>query len=87
MADYVEYVLLGDGRRWEKVEPMRKKEEDDFKKDIEKFKREIEDIPEPNFGRIEELKEKIRNKTFLTKEAIEETAMRLAAKFLGKEKF
>lgn len=87
MTNYVEYVLRRDGRSWEKVEPMRKQEDQELKRDLEKFKKEIKEIPDPNFGRIEELREKIRNKTFLTKEAIEETALRLAAKLMGKEKF
>jgi len=53
--------------------------------EIEKYRRLLQDIPDPNFGRIRELKESIRKGTFLTKEAIQETAERIAARFLGKD--
>ena len=62
--------------------PMRK---DELKKEVEKYKKLIDDIPDPNFGRIRELKEAIKKGTFLTKEAIIESAERIAARFLGKE--
>ena len=54
------------------------------KQEIERFKRELKEIPEPNFGRIQELKERIKKKTLLTKEAIEEAAERIAERFLGR---
>lgn len=53
--------------------------------EIDRFKRELKEIPDPNCGRIQELKEKIRNNTLLTKQAIRETAERIAARFLGQE--
>ncbi|MBI4372989.1 MAG: hypothetical protein HY585_04610 [Candidatus Omnitrophica bacterium] len=56
-----------------------------LKQEIEKFKRELADVSEPNCGRIQELKEKIKKKTLLTKEAIEEAAERIAARFSGKD--
>ncbi len=55
-----------------------------LKQEVERFKRELRKIPDPNFGRIEELKEKIKNKTLITREAIEEAAERLAERFLGR---
>nr|CAX68949.1 hypothetical protein JG2_0210 [uncultured bacterium] len=56
------------------------------KEEIQKWLRELKNVPEPNCGRIQELKDKIKNKTLITKESIEETAIRLAARFLGKDK-
>ena len=64
---------------------MQERGEGDLKNEIEKYKRLIEDIPDPNCGRIQELREAIKKGTFLTKEAILETAERIAARFLGKE--
>lgn len=55
------------------------------REEMEKYKRLLEDISEPNCGRIMELKEAIHKGTFLTKEAIQETAERIAARFLGRE--
>ena len=55
-----------------------------LKQEVERFKRELRKVPDPNFGRIEELKEKIKNKTLITREAIEEAAERLAERFLGR---
>ena len=55
-----------------------------LKQEVERFKRELQKIPDPNFGRIEELKEKIKNNTLITQEAIEEAAERLAERFLGR---
>ena len=54
--------------------------------EIQRYIRELKQVPEPNCGRIQELREKIKNKTLVTKEAVEEAAMRLAARFLGKER-
>ncbi|OGW84718.1 MAG: hypothetical protein A3A81_08180 [Omnitrophica bacterium RIFCSPLOWO2_01_FULL_45_10b] len=55
-----------------------------LKEEIEQFKRELKEIPEPNFGRIQELKERIKKKTLITKEAIEEAAERITERFLGR---
>ena len=70
---------------WQLGIQMRETGESELKKEIEKYKRLIEDVSEPNCGRIKELKEAIRKGTFLTKEAIMESAERIAARFLGKE--
>ena len=56
----------------------------DLKQEIERWKRVLKEIPDANFGRFQELKDKIKKKTFLTKEAIEEASERLAERFLGK---
>lgn len=53
--------------------------------DLARLLRELKEIPEPNFGRIQELKDRIKNKTLITKESVNEAAMHLAARFLGKE--
>ena len=55
------------------------------RQEIERYRRKLQDIPDPNCGRIQELKDKIKKKTLLTKEAIEETAERLAERFLQKD--
>lgn len=85
MSDYAECTLskietggAGGIHMKEGLSPSQKQE-------INRFKRLLQEIPEPNCGRIQELKEKIRKNTLLTKEVIEETAERLAARFLGKE--
>ncbi|MBI3306620.1 MAG: flagellar biosynthesis anti-sigma factor FlgM [Candidatus Omnitrophica bacterium] len=41
--------------------------------------------PEPNMGRVDEIKEEIKKGTYLTSEAIEETAARLTLRFMRKE--
>ncbi|MBI4358252.1 MAG: hypothetical protein HY584_03040 [Candidatus Omnitrophica bacterium] len=56
-----------------------------LRQEVDKYKREIEKIPDPSFGRIQELREKIKKKTLLTKEALEETAEHLTRRFLGKD--
>ena len=70
---------------WQLGVQMKERGESDLKKEIGKYKRLLQDIPDPNCGRIKELKEAIRKGTFLTKEAILETAERIAARFLGRE--
>ena len=64
---------------------MKEKNTSGPNREIERWKRELQKIPEPNFGRLEELREKIRKKILLTKEAVEEAAERIAARFFGKE--
>ncbi len=59
--------------------------EKNLKREIEKYRRMLDDVPEPNFGRIKELKEAIQKGTLVTKESILESAKRIAARFLGKE--
>ena len=80
-----QYALPKSESNWQLGIQMKEAGEGDIKKEIEKYKRLLEDVPEPNFGRIKELKEAIKKGTFLSKEAIMETAERIAARFLGKE--
>jgi len=70
---------------WQTGNSMSEPKGEDLRQEILKYKRLMEGIPDPNCGRIKELKEAIRKGTFLSKEAILETAERIAARFLGKE--
>lgn len=79
------YALPKSESGWQLGVRMKEAGESNVKKEIEKYKRLMEDIPGPNCGRIRELKDAIRKGTFLTKEAIMESAERIAARFLGKE--
>jgi anti-sigma28 factor (negative regulator of flagellin synthesis) len=47
--------------------------------EVEGYKKELENVPSANEGRIQELKESIANGSFLTEEALNETAQQLAA--------
>lgn len=85
MSDHADCALPKNESNWMGGVRMKDINNPSLKQEIEKFKRVLIDVPEPNFGRIRELKEKIRKKTLLTKEAIEETAERLAARFLGRD--
>ncbi|MDD5085158.1 MAG: hypothetical protein PHE61_03830 [Candidatus Omnitrophica bacterium] len=50
---------------------------DSLRKEIEKYKREMEDIPWPNQGRIQELRDAIRKGTLINKKVLRETAQNL----------
>ena len=84
MPDHAECALPKNESAWMGGVQMKNAGNSSLKQEIERLKRKLKDIPDPNFGRIQELKEKIRKKTLITKEAIEEAAERLAEKFLGK---
>ena len=85
MSDYVDYALPKSEEGWLEGVQMKEEKDANLKRDIERHKRLLRDVPEPNCGRIQELKEKIRKKTLITKEAIEECAERLADRFLGRD--
>ena len=85
MAEKIDFALPKSESNWQAGIRMKGDEERNLKREIEKYKRLLEDVSEPNCGRIRELKDAIRKGTFLTKEAITETAERIAARFLGKE--
>ncbi len=54
--------------------------------EVRKYVRLLPEIPEPNLTRVQEIKEQLQNGTYtVTKEMIEETASRLALRFLRKE--
>lgn len=54
-------------------------------KDVQRFARIVPSEPEPNLGRVQEIKDEIRKGTYLSSEKIEETAARLAVRFLRRE--
>ncbi len=56
------------------------------REDVRKYLRLIPTEAEPNLGRVREIKEEIKNGTYLTREIIEEAAMQLALRLLRKEK-
>ncbi len=54
-------------------------------KEVQRFTRLVPHEPEPNMGRVQEIKDEIRKGTYLTSEKIEETAARLSIRFLRRE--
>ena len=84
MPEYAECALPKNESAWMVGVQMKNSETPNLKQELERIKRKLKDIPEPNFGRIQELKEKIRKKTLITKEALDEAAERLAERFFGK---
>ena len=60
-------------------------EEEQLWRDVHKYAELIPSEPEPNFGRIDEIKEEIKNGTYITPEVLEETAARLAIRFMKRE--
>jgi hypothetical protein len=60
-------------------------EEERLWRDVHKFAELIPSEPEPNMGRLDEIKEEIRRGTYITPEVIEETCARLAIRFMKKE--
>ena len=58
----------------------------ELREEIRKYLRLLPEIAEPNLGRVQELKEQIEQGTYcVTREMVEETASRLALRFLRKE--
>ena len=64
---------------------IRSSEEERLWRAVHKYAELIPSEPEPNLGRIDEIREEIRNKTYLTSEMIDETAARLAIRFTRRE--
>lgn len=60
--------------------------DDKTRDEVRKYLRLIPTEPEPNLGRVREIKEEIKKGTYLTREVIEEAAMQLALRLLRKEK-
>ncbi len=54
-------------------------------KEVQRFARMVPSEPEPNLGRVQEIKEEIRKGKYITSEKLEETAARLATRFLRRE--
>ncbi len=60
-------------------------EEEILWREVHKFAELVPSEPEPNMGRLEEIKEEIRKGTYITPEMIEETAARLAIRLMRTE--
>ena len=74
------------GRRIKIERPqIRTPEEEQLWRDVHKYAQMIPSELEPNFGRVGEIKEEIRNGTYLRPEMIDETAARLAIRFTRRE--
>ena len=52
---------------------------------VHKYAQMIPSEPEPNQGRLEEIKEEIQKGTYITPDKIEETVARLAIRFMKQE--
>jgi hypothetical protein len=78
---------VGNQRRKIRIEKpaIQTQEEERLWQDVRKFSRLIPSEPEPNIGRVKEIQEEIEKGTYLTPEVIEETAARLAIRFMRKE--
>ena len=60
-------------------------EENRLWQEVRKYARLVPSEAEPNMGQVREIKEEIKKGTYLTHEVIEETAARLAIRFMKKE--
>lgn len=85
MADYAECAPGKTEQGWMSGVRMKDHKSASRRPELVRYLKMIREIPEPNFGRIQELKDRIRKKTFFTKESIDEAAERLAARLLGRE--
>ena len=85
MSDHAECTLPKKDADWLSGIQMKDEQSPSQKQELDRYKRLIQEISDPSCGRIQELKEKIKANTLLTKEAIEEAAQRLAARFSGRE--
>lgn len=64
---------------------IRTHEEELLWRDVHKFSQLVPFELEPNMGRLDEIKEEIRKGTYITPEVLEETAARLAIRFMKPE--
>ncbi len=64
--------------------PSEKTKAEKDREDVRKYLRLIPTEAEPNLGRVREIKEEIKNGTYLTREIIEEAAAQLALRLLRK---
>ncbi len=60
-------------------------EEENLWREVSKFVQLIPLEPEPNMGRLREIKDEIKKGIYITPEVIEETAARLAIRFMKTE--
>ena len=54
-------------------------------REVRKFAQLVASEPEPNMGRVREIKDELKDGTYFSPEIIEETAARLAIRFMQKE--
>lgn len=74
------------GRRIRIEKPtIQNSEEENLWREVSKFVQLIPLEPEPNMGRLREIKEEIKKENYITPEVIEETAARLAIRFMKRE--
>lgn len=66
--------------------PIEKSSTGKDREELKRYLRLVPTEPEPNLGRVREIKEEIKKGTYLTREIIEEAAMQLALRLLRKEK-
>ena len=64
---------------------IKNSEEETLWKDVVRFAKLVPFEPEPNMGRVQEIKEEIKKGSYLSTEKIEETAARLVLRFSRKE--
>lgn len=53
--------------------------------EVQKYLRYLSQVAEPNLSRVREIKEEIKKEAYPTREMVEETADRLALRFLRRE--
>ncbi|MDP3919996.1 MAG: flagellar biosynthesis anti-sigma factor FlgM [Candidatus Omnitrophota bacterium] len=58
--------------------------DEELLREVKKYQLLIPSQPEPNLGRVREIKEQIRRGTYVTPQVIEETAARLTFQFVRK---
>lgn len=58
---------------------------EELQEELRKYLRYLPQVAEPSLARVWEIKDEIQKGTYLTREMIEETASRLALRFLRKE--
>ncbi len=64
---------------------IRSPEEEGLWKEVVRYMKLVPLEPEPNMGRVQEIKEEIKKGTYLNSEKLEETASRLVVRFMRKE--
>ena len=64
---------------------IQSREDEELWRQVARFVELIPHEPEPNMGRLDEIKEEIRKGTYITPDVIEETSARLAIRFMRKE--
>lgn len=77
----------GKPRRHIRIEKptIRSEEEEKLWREVHRYAGLIPFEPDPNMGRVVEIREEIEKGTYFTPEMIEETAARLAIRFMKKE--